>query len=83
MISYLSNREKYLKEASIASQAGGGKQAYVPPSMRAGATQNSSRPGSKFSDFGKGPGGKGLSFLFYSSYFKEVDFLHDISKIKR
>ena len=51
--------------------------------MRAGATQNSSRPGSKFSDFGKGPGGKGLSLLFYSSYFKEVDFLHDISKIKR
>ncbi len=51
--------------------------------MRAGATQNSSRPGSKFSDFGKGPGGKGLSLLFYLSNFKEFDFLHDLSKIKR
>ena len=46
----------------MASQPGG-KTAYVPPSMRAGAIPSSSRPGTKFSDFGKGPGGKGIYFL--------------------
>jgi RNA recognition motif-containing protein len=38
--------------------------------MRAGATQNSSRPGTKFSDFGKGSGGKDFytEFIFIQSY---------------
>jgi translation initiation factor 3 subunit G len=48
--------------SSLASGGpGGSKTAYVPPSMRAGASAGgsaASRPGSKFSDFGKGPGNK-------------------------
>ena len=44
---------------SLSSGPGGANQAYKPPSMRTGASTSSTRPGSKFSDFGKGPGNKG------------------------
>lgn len=43
---------------SLSSRPGDAKAAYVPPSMRSGAATSSSRPGTKFSDFGKGPGNK-------------------------
>jgi translation initiation factor 3 subunit G len=46
------------KESLSSGQGSNGKQAYVPPSMRSGAAPASSRPGTKFSDFGKGPGNK-------------------------
>lgn len=44
---------------NLAGGTGSSNQAYKPPSMRSGAPQSAgSRPGTKFSDFGKGPGNK-------------------------